>query len=386
MKKIAFWYDYGITYAAGFNYFKNLLYAINKANDGRFQTVLFIDKNLPPADENELKTITQVVKLNLLTRGTLSWFFHRILSRLGSQFLIERTLRRHGIDAISHPSMVKKITRDVKLISWIPDFQYLHLPQYFPKKYLTNRSENLRKIYHSSDGVIVSSEDAYKDLSAVLRTPNLENAHVLPFVAQIKKNGSTSPTDLLAQYKLPEKYFFLPNQFWAHKNHAIAFQAVAALKASKVDVKLVCSGWMFDPTNNKSSSDLIDYVKSQGLQEDIFLLGKIPYSHVIELMRSCVAVINPSLFEGWSTSVEEAKSLGKPLIASNISVHLEQNHPAAMYFDPKSVDELIAHMGKAWQFPHGISETAEEIAEKDLESRTLEFGRRYLKVLDKVLS
>jgi glycosyltransferase involved in cell wall biosynthesis len=383
--KVGFWYDYGIAYAAGFNYFKNLLFAIDKAKSDRIQTILFIGKDLPKDDEDELNAITQVVKVNLLTHGTPAWFFHRILSRLGSQYLVERILKHHGISVISHPSMIEKIAADVKLISWIPDFQYLHLPQYFPGKYLADRNEKLRKIYDSSDAVIVSSQDGRKDLVSVLKNANLKKVHVLPFVAQIKKNDTAALDDLLSQYKLPEKYFFLPNQFWAHKNHVIAFRAVAALKTAKVDVKLVCSGWMFDPTNNKNSNDLIDYVKDQGLQENIYLLGKIPYAHVIELMRASVAVINPSLFEGWSTSVEEAKSLGKPLIASNIAVHIEQNHPAVHYFDPNSVDELVDCMGRAWQLPHGISEVAENLAESDLKSRTLQFGQRYLVVLDEVL-
>lgn len=386
MKKIAFWFDYGIAYAAGFNYFKNLLYAISKANDQRIQAILFIGRDLPSAEEEELKTIAQVIKIDLLTRGTPAWFLNRIFSKLGSQFMIERVLRHYEIEVVSHASMIKKPIKGVKLISWIPDFQYLHLPQYFPDEYLADRSEQLRQIYAGSDCVIVSSDDAYKDLSKVLGRVDLKKAHVLPFVAQINKNDILFVRDLLIKYTLPEKYFFLPNQFWAHKNHIVAFRAIAALKASGLEVKLVCSGWMFDPTNNKNPNELTDYLKEHRLEGNIYLLGKIPYAHVLELMRASVAVINPSLFEGWSTSVEEAKSLGKPLIASNIAVHIEQNHSVAMYFDPKNVDELADCMKVAWKFPSGISEAAEKLAERDLKLRTLKFGERYLNAVGQMLT
>jgi hypothetical protein len=138
MKKIAFWYDYGIAYAAGLNYFKNLLYAINKAkcvlNDNRYETILFIGKDLSPDEEKEFSAITKVIKVNLLTRGTFSWFLHRILYKLGSQYMIEQLMHQYEIDVISHTSMISGIVKDIKFISWIPDFQYLHLPQYFPKK------------------------------------------------------------------------------------------------------------------------------------------------------------------------------------------------------------------------------------------------------------
>jgi glycosyltransferase involved in cell wall biosynthesis len=385
MKRIAFWYDYGLDYAAGFNYFKNLLFAISKVNDKRITAVLFIGMDIPPEEEEELKTISQVVKISMLTRGTHAWFFHRIFSKFGSQFMVERMLKRYDIDAISHPSMIKKPFRSVKLISWIPDFQYLHLPQYFPKEYLVYRSKQLRQVYADSDGVIVSSQDALKDFSSILEKSEMAKAYVLPFVAQIKKKANVPAHELKRIYKLPEKYFFLPNQFWAHKNHIVAFQAVSALKASGEDVKLVCSGWMFDPTNNKNSDYLRDYIKEQLLESNIYLVGKIPYPHVIELMRASVAVINPSLFEGWSTSVEEAKSLGKPLIASNISVHIEQSHPVAVYFDPNNFDELANCMKSAWKLPYDVSTAAENIAEKNLKARTKHFGEQYLQIVEKVL-
>ena len=41
-------------------------------------------------------------------------------------------------------------------------------------------------------------------------------------------------------------------------------------------------------------------------------------------MRRAVAVIQPSLCEGWSTSIEDAKALGRHVMASDIAVHREQ--------------------------------------------------------------
>ena len=60
-------------------------------------------------------------------------------------------------------------------------------------------------------------------------------------------------------------------------------------------------------------------------------------------MRASIAVINPSLIEGWSTTVEEAKSLGVPLILSDIPVHREQNQEV-MFFDPRSARSLAETM------------------------------------------
>ena len=91
MIRVGFWFDYGLVYAGGLNYFRNLLQAIHVARQDDVQTVLFISKDLPAALEEELKQVTEVVKLDLLTRGTAAWFVHRSLYRsVRCQLLVER--------------------------------------------------------------------------------------------------------------------------------------------------------------------------------------------------------------------------------------------------------------------------------------------------------
>lgn len=57
--------------------------------------------------------------------------------------------------------------------------------------------------------------------------------------------------------------------------------------------------------------------------------------------------MQPSLFEGWSSFVEEARALGLPALLSDIPVHREQNPPGAKYFDPHDPEQL-AGLLDAW--------------------------------------
>jgi glycosyltransferase involved in cell wall biosynthesis len=70
---------------------------------------------------------------------------------------------------------------------------------------------------------------------------------------------------------------------------------------------------------------LLKFIEDKDLGRNNRILGLINYVDVLFLMRSCVAVLNPSRFEGWSSTVEEAKSMGKRLILSSIPVHREQD-------------------------------------------------------------
>jgi hypothetical protein len=51
-----------------------------------------------------------------------------------------------------------------------------------------------------------------------------------------------NPPDVLAQYALPPKYFYLPNQFWRHKNHQVVVNALTILKRRGFDVVVASSG------------------------------------------------------------------------------------------------------------------------------------------------
>ena len=64
------------------------------------------------------------------------------------------------------------------------------------------------------------------------------------------------------------------------------------------------------------------------------------------LLKNAKAVIQPSCFEGWSTVIEDAKSLQVPVLASNIAVHIEQLEEKGFYFDPNDAVDLAVLLEK----------------------------------------
>ena len=66
----------------------------------------------------------------------------------------------------------------------------------------------------------------------------------------------------------------------------------------------------------------------------------IAYEDLAPLMMASDALLNPSGFEGWSTTVEEARALGVPMVLSDLDVHREQGADQATYFDRTSAQAL----------------------------------------------
>lgn len=390
MIRIGFWYDYGTVYAGGLNYFRNLLYAISQVKRNDIQAIVFFGSDVDAATIADFSKYATVVQTRLLARKTLPWFAHRILYRaFGMQTMVNHVLRKHAIDIVSHASMVRGSRRPYKLITWIADFQYLHLPDLFPGLDVAKKSADLNSLVAESDIVVVSSQDAMKDLRLVAAPENVLKARVLEFVSQpassLRKEIDRSALE--AKYNFNGRYFFLPNQFWRHKNHIVVFEAIAALKRQGIYVVLLCTGWLRDPRFSKS--DYVDQLQrviaENQLEDQIRLLGSIDYGDVLALSRYAIAIVNPSRFEGWSSSVEEGKSIGKPVILSNIDVHIEQNPPGGKFFAPDNVLELAEILGEAWlKWSDQVDPVIEMSAHLDLQLRTKLFGEKYLQIIDEL--
>ena len=119
-----------------------------------------------------------------------------------------------------------------------------------------------------------------------------------------------------------------------------------------------------------------------GVRESFKVLGLVPYEDLSVLFRHAVGLINPSHFEGWSTTVEEAKSLGKAIILSDIPVHREQAPPRGIFVapdDPQAMADAMRTMLADWSPKK--DELAMNAAATALPERRLAFGRAYQKIV-----
>ena len=84
----------------------------------------------------------------------------------------------------------------------------------------------------------------------------------------------------------------------------------------------------------------MNMIKSYNLEPNFIYLGVVPYLDVMSLIYNSCAVINPSFFEGWSSTVQQADAYNKILIISKIDVHIEQNPSKVIFFNPNNADSL----------------------------------------------
>ncbi len=269
-------------------------------------------------------------------------------------------------------------------IYWIPDFQYKYYPDYFDKKLVDKRDNNYTKMAKTSGKLVLSSQacrDDYEKFFPVSKN----QITVIPFVSYIEKEITNLSDDfcksVLEKYNLSgHKYIYIPNQFWKHKNHIVVLEAIKKLSENNFsDYKFVFTGELLDFRN----PDYIDLVKEKMSDPDlmnyIVNLGFIPRADQVAIMKEASFLIQPSLFEGWGTVMEDAKVLDKTVLLSNIPVHREQKSEKCYLFNPSDSDELSKLIKEV-----ASKETEESISEglKRMKDTALEYSKRLEELFD----
>ncbi|MEY4572557.1 MAG: hypothetical protein RLZ10_1799, partial [Bacteroidota bacterium] len=221
--------------------------------------------------------------------------------------------------------------------------------KYFPENYsqdhLINEVMINTWIVKESTKLILSSNSVFKDLKYYY--PEYKTKpFVLHFAVEHPDLSKLKLLDLKFKFGLPETYFFCPNQFWRHKNHMIVIKAVELLKSKGIELFVIFSGKEFDPRSPGYTEGLKDYVASKYLENNIRFLGFIDRDEQLKLMEMSCAVIQPSLFEGWSTVIEEAMALNKCVLASDLEVNKEQLGAKGYFFNRSDFIDLAYLMEK----------------------------------------
>lgn len=233
-----------------------------------------------------------------------------------------------------------------KIVSWFPDFQHKFYSQYFSKTNLVLRELRFDWVFKRTDTLVLSSQDAHNHFKLFNTKKYKTKVKVLPFVSIVDDFDLPEIENLRAKYKITKPYFMVSNQFYEHKNHILVFQAINELKNKNKEYTVIFTGKMEDYRNPKFIQQLKDYITENEIERYCTFLAVLPRAEQLSLMKNALCVIQPSKFEGWSTVVEDAKSLQVPIITSDIEVHKEQLEDNAYYFGQDSPNDLSELMQK----------------------------------------
>lgn len=377
--RIAFTLIGGRNWTGGYNYLLNLLRVLDEQAQGDVDALLLAGTDVSQEELQPFAALAgcAVHRTPLMNESKRTALQLRCLM-LGADPEINRVLRDHRIDLVFESALFLGWRLPVPAIAWIPDLQHRFLPHLFSRPAWLKRELGFRAQVASGRFIMVSSEDTRAHLE---RLYPRASGRVRAVRFAVKPGGSAGADELLAvrqHYGLPERFFFMPNQFWAHKNHLLVVQALQMLLERGPCPVVVASGKQLDPRSPSHFESLRSQVQAARLEAHFLMPGLIPYAHVHALMQSAAALVNPSLFEGWSTTVEEARANGVPMLLSDLPVHREQAGDGAIYFDKTNPAALASALQSFDPQSFGSRAARQERAASDAAERIRMFAQDFL--------
>ncbi len=351
MIRVGFIINYDpINWLGGYNFTINLINAILLLKNRKIEPVLIVGKDYKLENINHHNF--QIIKSNIfINQGILERLLNKFqILILGRSKKYDEFFKEHKIDIISHNSFFIGKKSIVKSFAWIPDFQFLHFPENYSLKVRILKKTNIIFTGLHSTKIILSSKCARSDLKKISINSFIKSI-INSFVFKlIEKKNLLSLSKLQKKYFISKKFIYLPNQYMKHKNHILVLKSLNELlkKNKNKDIKIISSGHSKDHRDKFYFKKILYYLDKYNLKKNFIYLGVVPFKDVMSFTYHSIAVLNPSKFEGWSTSVEQAKAMNKKIILSNIKVHKEQNPKNAFYFRPNNHKELANIIEKVW--------------------------------------
>lgn len=291
--------------------------------------------------------------------GRIEGFLRQSLGKPAPSTL-ELAVAAEQIDVIL-PLVDLAIQPACAIVGWIPDFQHISAPHFFSEAEIAARNARCLKLAERSQRVLFSSHDA-KSTYEKLFPAFASKARVAPFPSTLALDPLPLLTNVRKTFDLPESFVVVPNQFWRHKNHLGVIRALRILKDRGTPVHCAFTGLLHDARDpgNDYLSQVLQSISAEGVREHVSLLGFVSREDLISLMRTAALVLQPSFSEGWSTSVQDAKALGRPVLCSDLPVHREQAPAALGFFSPADPGDLADKLAAVFPgLPAGPAESSE---------------------------
>jgi glycosyltransferase involved in cell wall biosynthesis len=183
--------------------------------------------------------------------------------------------------------------------------------------------------------VFADSQATARDLTRFYGTPEAKIRVVYPGV-DAPPVGDVA--EVRARFRLPERYFLFLGTLQPRKNIARIVQAYARWRSANPQeqaglVLAGAQGWLYDPAWTAG----VDGVTLTGFVDD---------ADRGALYAGALALVFPSLYEGFGFPAVEAMACGTPVIASATSSLPELVGDAGLLVDPLDVEAIAARMGQ----------------------------------------
>lgn len=191
--------------------------------------------------------------------------------------------------------------------------------------------------------VITDSESSKKDIAHYLHIPN-NKIHVVLLAAhpELYQTSEYHQREVAKKYALPKKYILYVGDINYNKNVP---QLIKSLKYMDESISLVCVGKNFVPQEIPEWQWIETQVALSNVADRVHFLPAIGSGDISELAAvygKAVALVHPSLYEGFGLTILEAMQCLTPVVCGHNSSLIEVAGDHAVYVGEQPTAESIA--------------------------------------------
>lgn len=232
------------------------------------------------------------------------------------------------------------------LLPWLPlptvltvhDVIFEHYPQYHTWTNRTFLRLAMPLFARRATRIIAVSRATARDLTQLY---GIDADKIAVIYEGVDAAFRPPPVDIIGavrqRYSSDRPYLLMVGTLEPRKNHALAFEVLARLKAAGYPHRLVivgAEGWLFEPVRAQLARLDIDV--------DVIFTGYVPGEDLPALYAGAACFLMPSLYEGFGLPVLEAMACGAPVVCSDVSSLPELVGDAALMASPTDLDGMCA--------------------------------------------
>jgi glycosyltransferase involved in cell wall biosynthesis len=244
------------------------------------------------------------------------------------QLVLPGILRDVRPDLVHFTNYLAPLASSVPYVVSFHDMSLSLLPQYHTLKKRVLTSSLIPSVARGARMILTPSESTRRDVVRLLRV-DPGRVRVIPYAASPTFRPMAAAPESLDALGVRTPYFLYVGTLEPRKNLARALRAFASVAGALPQCRFVIAGqrgWRY--------AEVLRAAEHPALRGRVDFLGYLPEERLPVLYAHALALVYPSLYEGFGLPVVEAMACGTPVLTSRSSSLAEIGEGAALLADP----------------------------------------------------
>ncbi len=260
----------------------------------------------------------------------------RALGPLWRSRLINRQLKKDQLDifhGLSNELPFGIETTGIKTVVTIHDMIFKRYPQLYPRIDRIGYDRKVAAACRIADVIVAVSEQTRQD---IVEFEGVDPEKIRVIYQSCDEQFVSAPAvarlaEVKRKHNLPDSYLLYVGSIEERKNLLSAVKAIESF----TDLNLIVLG-----NGGSYRRRVEDYIIDHKLESRVRILSDVAFADFPAIYRQALALIYPSIFEGFGIPIIEALWSRLPVITTKGGVFPEAGGPGSIYVDPYDVAAL----------------------------------------------